>query len=189
MPDLAGRCTFTGHLFASGSEHRWTAAHTGPHPWQATFTCGTPRELVVQFMGKLGRLPNGTAAGIDLNDELDERLRAARWTRTAYGTTVLYASPDRLCTLAHTPHDDIGWQFTTTVPGNDTSWNVTFTRDTPPQLAGAVIQRLLWPDPVLRRQREVPLPSRRYARITPITGLPTQRQPPEPPPAPHHRHR
>ncbi|WP_411140991.1 DUF317 domain-containing protein [Streptomyces sp. x-80] len=120
-------------------------------------------------------------------EDLADDLNRARWKRTAYGTRTVYLSPDRLCILAHTPHEETAWQIVTQAPTGDGSerWNLSLSQDAPPHLARSAVSQLVRDEPVLRRLREIPRPLHRYAGIAPIahlSGPPSPPDPPKPPP-------
>ncbi len=178
-----GAITFRYHALATAPEPRWTAAHTGPRPWTATLSCHTPRELAHALLDPLTRLPCELDHGIRPLDEMGEDFHAARWRRTAYGTRTVFLSPDRLCTLSHTPHEETAWRIETQAPHSDDSerWHLSLSRNAPPQLARSVIHQLLRDEPVIRHPREIPHRLHRYADIAPIADL---SGPPPPPHAP-----
>ncbi|WP_367435044.1 DUF317 domain-containing protein [Streptomyces celluloflavus] len=117
-------------------------------------------------------------------EDLADDLTRARWKRTAYGTRTVYLSPDRLCILAHTPHEETAWQIATQAPNGDGSerWSLSLSQDAPPQLARSVIVQLVCDEPVMRRVREIPRPLHRYAYagIASIADLSGPPPPPEP---------
>ncbi|MCZ0974345.1 DUF317 domain-containing protein [Streptomyces albulus] len=178
--------TISYHMLASGPVPRWTAAHSGPRPWTATFSCNTPRELPHALLAPLTLLPSHPLTDTDPLKDLAEDLYNAGWKRTAYGTRTVYLSADRLCILAHTPHEEAAWQIATQTPRSNGSerWNLSLSRDAPPQLARSVIRTLVRGEPVMRRLREIPRPLRQYAVIAPLAEFRGPRKPPEPPAPP-----
>lgn len=122
----------------------WTVTYRGEQDWRAVFTRQTPAETIAAFTQSLPQLLGDHRHIVPLDSALDPFAVTgySGWRQPCDDPTVR-VSPDKHCTVRHTPDPERAWWVKTDVYGGfDTQWDASFSANVPTALVSRFVTHL-----------------------------------------------